>query len=1352
MSLFKLISRKSKTTAHLAILLCLLAKPAAGEENELPRSSLTEAIASGDALKVELHQTLRSLKYPQTINSAVVSPDTELLDSMTGQLLRWKAELEAALLSTSASDDTALDAERKAYLINLYFGLLASLIQAQHIIASRFDWRTAGEQFTLTVPLELTWSRSQTLARLFTQQVQVKQAADESQARLQLKPAFVDGLQIATRALYADRTNHLAAVKYLTYAMLYRQLVQNEHYRGTRTERLPDLPSKDDRGYDLGLRESIIADQRRTRADQFLYAALLEALPRLPAPEAGLQQPLIANWHLYEQLHAASPDMSVFTTPLLAQQLYALLDDEQLKAVAVNDDEEMRRFMLLAEQLYLPLVLEKDLPRLTLPLDGSAAAARALQQALVQARFSALLNALAPLRLRRDKIKPLLASLQERQKTLLALTSTQEVTRWYEAARQLVPVVKQRMRQALMREVLYAAWKVDTAEHADDEPLNLPILRRALLRSMYVTDFSGEFQQSLAAVLQARGYAQSRMVFFHQLARHLQRLVPQRPPSAQDLRFISQDDIVRTYVNPALATARTLESDAAHAVQRKTLLQHITQIKALLQHGYWLGYFTHKGDSVPRLDDLPLNAQQRADYWRELRFARFDQYPFMLLPIKASKDKPLPATGIRAESYVEKQQPLYKILAAKLRARDLRDIDNEAIAGFWPLIAEALDAQRQRIITALQKIDTADTLQDIKHLAANSRAVAAGMKEFAVLYPHYKEFAHRYHQPSKLQHSWERIDLTYIGNFFTVIIGWHLGGWLLRKSVPTSYLLRYLNPAFGAILPYTNTLMMAFWYVILVDYFGIKVWQTFVSKPRKLGELQEYYYLGNQHNQFVNRTYLDYLAMEKTAQIFNYGFEAAMLGLFVGWAAYQRLLPHLLPNIKNARLQRLFSRVGFRTADGKPLSEVDAFASRHEIFNREKINQRVAAELAKVEEARQAGRISKSYARQEKHQIELARDKIFISMAKKERALRVAEIEHTYDFRALNLSQPVFHAEEIYKAHHDLAGALRGKQDLFSHFALRDADTALVNIRESLMRRLKFQIIRSRAEVREQIRYLSAEHREALERFNIAPNRNSTFSQRQLQKAEAEIKRRFPKEAQRVDSNHSYFEWKNAYDSIYRAKEELDAFRIADGWHSAMFEAIIDRRFGHARLHSEAELTVLGKMVELLKIDLADRKISTANVDESKLNVEIKLNTGWQEAVKSRYNETEATYRNRLSGAELQEKLQELRAARDTLLRGENNSAIQGLLRRAHYENFYRLLKLEPKQAEAYTEKEISKAYKKMMSHYDPLKRAGKSEQEIEAMEDMFKAVTEAGKGLRNPHIKSKIDAYLHQYLHGSGS
>ena len=235
MNIFGLVANKNNKIIHLLIAMSLLARPAAGEDELLRDSStLTEAITSGDALRGELLKTLRGLKYPQTVNTATIAPETELLDSMTKRLLRWKTALEAVLLR-DVSISNNLDEERKAYLINLYFGLLASLIQMKQIIVQHIDWRTTGEQFTLTVPLALVWSRSQTLSRLFAQQVQVEHALDEGQARLRLKDAFVDGLQIATLASQPSSTNHLAAVKYLTYATLYKQLVQNEHYRGEQT-------------------------------------------------------------------------------------------------------------------------------------------------------------------------------------------------------------------------------------------------------------------------------------------------------------------------------------------------------------------------------------------------------------------------------------------------------------------------------------------------------------------------------------------------------------------------------------------------------------------------------------------------------------------------------------------------------------------------------------------------------------------------------------------------------------------------------------------------------------------------------------------------------------------------------------------------------------------------------------------------------------------------------------------------------------------------------------------------------------------------------------------------------------
>ena len=222
--------------------------------------------------------------------------------------------------------------QRKEYLVSVYFNLLTNLLQAKKIITHRIDWLDTGEQFTLTVPLALAWSRSQTLQKLLARQVQVSIAADEGQARLQLQDAYVDGIQIAALASHAKASNHFAAAKYLIYLTLYRQLVQNEHYRGTQAKHVP-MPTTTlaNTAYDLELRERIIAYQRRDRADQYIHAALLEALPRLQVPDTGLQQPLLANWPLYEQLQAAYPDMRAFTTPSLAQQLFTLLNEEQRK-------------------------------------------------------------------------------------------------------------------------------------------------------------------------------------------------------------------------------------------------------------------------------------------------------------------------------------------------------------------------------------------------------------------------------------------------------------------------------------------------------------------------------------------------------------------------------------------------------------------------------------------------------------------------------------------------------------------------------------------------------------------------------------------------------------------------------------------------------------------------------------------------------------------------------------------------------------------------------------------------------------------------------------------------------------
>ena len=653
-------------------------------------------------------------------------------------------------------------------------------------------------------------------------------------------------------------------------------------------------------------------------------------------------------------------------------------------------------------------------------------------------------------------------------------------------------------------------------------------------------------------------------------------------------------------------------------------------------------------------------------------------------------------------------------------------------------MAEVLDTQRQRLITALHKIDTADSLQDIKHLAANSSVVAMGMKEFAALYPQHEKFAQRYSKPSKLQHSWERIDLTYIGNFFTVIIGWHLGGWLLRKSITTSYLLRYLTPTFGAIMPHTSALMMGLWYVILVDYFGIKVWQTFVSKPRKLNTLREYYYLGDQQNHFVTHTYLDYLDMEKKSHFLNYGFEAAMFGLFVGWWGYNHLLPHLLPNLKNVRLQRLFARVGFRNKKGQPLDQKEMYERRHELFERVEINKQVKEEISKVQEALQAGRISKRYARQQQHQIELARDKIFTSMAKKERAIKVAEIEHTHDFRALGLAQPALQEGEIHAAYDSLKQLHAQSKGLLSHFALRDAEIAILNLQMSLMRRLKFQIIRSRGEMRAKVREMSAELHEELALFGIRPNRKDTFTAAQYDKATAQINRRFPY-AQRVDSNPAYVRWQNAHNRLYRAIEEFNKFGLVDGWHSAMFETLIERRLGGTALHTEDELAVLRQALNLLEINLLDSKVyDTARSDKSERISTLNLSQQWPQVVNEHYQ----SLASRLKGAELEE----AKAAKEILLRANSNSGLNTLLKRAQYEGFYRALDLDPRLAENYSAKDIKNAHRKITMKNHPDKNPGN-----EAAAEKTKKANGAAELLRDKPTRSRIDAFLRDYLQVQG-
>ena len=163
------------------------------------------------------------------------------------------------------------------------------------------------------------------------------------------------------------------------------------------------------------------------------------------------------------------------------------------------------------------------------------------------------------------------------------------------------------------------------------------------------------------------------------------------------------------------------------------------------------------------------------------------------------------------------------------------------------------------------------------------------MKEFDGLYPLHEQFVKQHNQPSKFQHNWETINMDYIGSFFTVMIGYHLGGWLLRRAMfgtAGAHVLSVLNPLFGGATPYAMPLLHAMWGVILFEYFVAMPYNTFVNKPQKLRELQEYYQLGNQQNNLINGTYLNYYRQERNGHFINYAFEMSMHAIFVGWWVY----------------------------------------------------------------------------------------------------------------------------------------------------------------------------------------------------------------------------------------------------------------------------------------------------------------------------------------------------------------------------------------------------------------------------------------------------------------------------------
>ena len=206
-------------------------------------------------------------------------------------------------------------------------------------------WSEWGKQFALRAPRAVVWHYSATLQKLWTQKLDIIRT-NNTTVQLQLKDAFVDGVQIATIAHNADENSHLQAVKYLIYTTLYQQLARNAFYRGD-IDSNTLLPQE---GYaQLDLRKRIITHMHHKQQKTHLHRALLTTMPQLQIPEQGLQQPLTANWALYEQLAAAHQQLTTFTTPALAEKIYALLNHTQKYAIAVTNTEDLRRFLLLAE-------------------------------------------------------------------------------------------------------------------------------------------------------------------------------------------------------------------------------------------------------------------------------------------------------------------------------------------------------------------------------------------------------------------------------------------------------------------------------------------------------------------------------------------------------------------------------------------------------------------------------------------------------------------------------------------------------------------------------------------------------------------------------------------------------------------------------------------------------------------------------------------------------------------------------------------------------------------------------------------------------------------------------------------
>ena len=817
------------------------------------RAAAQAFVQRGDTLQTDVRQLLRALHYAGTVNTPTASTSLADLLAAFGQ---WRAQLEDVLLDDNHPVFVSL--VEKAPLVALYFQLVADLVRIKQTTAPPLLWSEWGEQFDLRVPRAFAWHNS--LQRLLAQQLVVINDSD-STVRLQLRDDFVAGVQIMTIARHANQDSHLQAVKYLIYTTLYQQLARNAFYRGA-SDSNKLLPQA---GFDvLDLRQRIITYMHDEQQKKHMHHALLTTMPKLSIPAEGLQEPLHANWELYEQLAAAHPQFEVFSTQALAEKVYALLSDIQKYFISVKDIEDMHRHLLLAEHLLLPITLEQNLRAMPTTIDNSDTSIMALQQALQRSRLTAVYGMLEQLQLNKSQKMQVAVYFMQREQELQK-NSPQAIRQWYEQAVSQLDTSKDKLRQDFIRKVLISARHVDNIEaEAADEPVNLQILRKALLHSLFVMDFSGEVQDSLNDVLRQQDYQRSRQVFFSQVYRHLSRL--DKKAQQHKLATMSHDDIVSTYINPALAALKDNEEKTVQSIDRRAKVNHITQLKSLLQYGYWFGYFADYDEATPTLAMLPLSEHQREDYLQELKFTYLDEYPFLLLKRSGKQ--------------------LYSVLAAKIKDEEIATLDMEE---YWAIISAALDMQYKRIKSKMIEIDRANSLQDIKHLAAGSPIIGISMKEFDGLYPLHEKFVERYDKPSKFQHNWEAVNMSYIGNFFMVMIGYHLGGWFLRKAMfgkAGAHVLSFLNPLFGGAMPYAMPLLHGMWGVILFEYFVAMPYHTFVIKPQKLNELQEYYQLGSRGNNLIDGTYLNYYRQERNGHFLNYAFEMSMHGLFVGWWVY----------------------------------------------------------------------------------------------------------------------------------------------------------------------------------------------------------------------------------------------------------------------------------------------------------------------------------------------------------------------------------------------------------------------------------------------------------------------------------